>query len=104
MKTTGAIWNAYLSSWPEGQWFDDSDEAINGTPLDGGEAPANAEVTFTCGVVYRDDDDREGVSLVRHFRRWLKEQSVAFVQCEVPKDRLDELKAAVQSLGGKVRV
>ncbi len=104
MKTTGAQWNAYLASWPEGQWFDDSDETINGKPGDeiDGDIPADAVVEFSCGVIYADRDDAEGVALVSHFRKWLKAQSTAYLLCEVPKGKEDELKAFLKRLGGRV--
>lgn len=48
MKTYGATWNAYLESWPEGQWYEDSDETINGTPCDDvAHIDSDAVVEFT---------------------------------------------------------
>lgn len=103
MKTTGAVWNAYLASWPDDQWFDDSDETFNGKEAGGESAPDDAVVEFSCGVVYLNEDDSDGVSLVSHFRRWLKAQSIAYVQCEVPKDRLDEFNGYMEAMGVKVK-
>ena len=34
MKTTYAEWKEFLDSWPEGDWFDDADVAIDGIPED----------------------------------------------------------------------
>lgn len=104
MKTIGATWKAYLASWPEGQWFDDADETIDGIPGNDlmGEIPDLAEVVFTCGVVYASPKDREGKSLVHHFRRWLKELSTATVVCEVPKDKLKSFAEMLKSISGKL--
>lgn len=105
MKTTGAQWSAYMASWPDGQWFDDSDETFNGiSPDEWGDKPIppDAVVEFSYGVVFANQDDREGISLTRHFRRWLKAQSVDVLLCEVPKEKADALRQAVSALGGKV--
>lgn len=105
MKTTGAVWTAYLASWPEGQWYDDSDETINGVSGDEYEAPSipdDAVVEFSSGVVYADRNDHEGTALPTHFRRWEKAQTHATVVVLVPKDKLDDLKAMLKTIGGKV--
>lgn len=100
MKTNGATWNAYLASWPEAQWFDDSDETINGMPGSefAGDIAPDAVVEFTCGMVYATPDDREGVSLVTHFKRWLKANTHETVVVAIPKERRAEFDAFVKSL------
>lgn len=103
MKTTGALWNAYLASWPEDQWFDDSDESVDGKPLDGADAPEDAEVEVTCGVVYANRDDDEGKDLIRHFQAWKRAQDMQILVVEVPKAQADALRAAVKQMKGKVR-
>lgn len=105
MKTLGATWTAYLASWPEGQWYDDSDETINGVSGDDYDAPtipADAVVEFTSGVVYATRDDHEGTALPTHFRRWEKAQTHATIMVTVPKDKQDELKTMLKAIGGKV--
>ena len=104
MKTNGKTWQDYLISWPLGAWFDDSDETINGV---GGdylieEVPADAVVEFTCGVVYQSRDDHEGVSLVSHFRKWLKSLTMTTLVVTFPKDRLEEFTPMLKRLGGSV--
>jgi len=101
MKTNGATWNAYLNSWPFGQWFDDSDETYDGNES-GDDAPADAAVVqFSCGVVYESSNDHEGKSLVSHFKAWLKEQTHAQVVVSVPKERLAEFGALLKTVGAK---
>lgn len=102
MKTNGATWKAYLASWPEGQWFDDSDETFDGkTPEDNYPAD-DAVVQFSCGVVFKDDKDHEGVSLVSHFRKWERSLTNSIVMVEVPKAKLDELEALNKGIGGRL--
>jgi len=101
VKTNGATWKAYLASWPQDQWFDDSDESVAGMELDGDDPADDATVTFTCGVVYATRMDQEGVSLVSHFRKWQRSLSVTTVVVEVPRAKLDELKAWLKTNGGK---
>jgi hypothetical protein len=101
MKTTGALWNAYLASWPDGQWFDDSDETFDGKEPTAADAAPSAVVEFRSGSIC-DIDGKEIGQLVPHFRKWLKAQSTVAVLCEVQKDKADELAAFVKSLGGKV--
>lgn len=106
MKTNGATWKAYLDSWPDGQWFDDSDEMVNGRPaldLPHTLIPDNAEVAFTCGVVFRNERDQEGVNLVPHFRRWLKAQTHTRLVVEIPKEHEQELTEFLSSIGGKAK-
>ena len=105
MKTNGATWKAYLESWPDGQWFDDCDETINGVPGDefGLDTPDDAVVEFTCGVVFANENDRAGESLVAHFKRWQKAQTHDTIVISIPKDKQDELKAFLCGVGGSMK-
>lgn len=104
MKTNGATWKAYLDSWPDCQWFDDSDETYDGhEPSEINPDPDDAAVVaFTCGVVYMTREDREGKSLVSHFNKWLKAQTHTNVMCQVPKDKLEQFESSLKGLGGKL--
>ena len=101
MKTSGATWKAYLASWPEGQWYDDHDESVDGAAFDGDPADT-AVIEVTCGVIYVDGNDREGKDLIRHFRAWERAQTHVNVVCSIPRDKADELAALVRSINGKV--
>ncbi len=104
MKTTGALWKEYLSSWSEGQWFDDSDETVNGlSDIAERDVPDDSEVEFTCGVVFKDTEDQEGVSLTSHFRRWLKARDSLTFVVSIPKDTEAEFRKAVRAFKGSVR-
>jgi len=104
MKTNGVTWKAYINSWPKDQWFDDSDELINGEPGDNvvGEIPDDAVVEFTCGVVYANANDHEGKSLTAHFRSWLRGQSHTNLVVCIPKDKQPELTAFLKTIQGKI--
>lgn len=102
MKTTGAVWKEYLDSWPEGQWFDDSNETINGES-DVHPVPDDAVVEFTCGTVFRTADDSEGVSLTRHFTKWLKTRDNLTFVVSIPKDSEEAFRDAVKFLRGAIR-
>jgi len=104
MKTTGALWKEYMASWPEGQWFDDSDETVNGqSDISVEVIPDDAEVEFTYGVVFKDEEDQDGVSLVSHFRKWLKARDSLTYVVSIPKDAEAKFLEAVKSFKGTVR-
>ena len=100
MKTTGALWNAYLASWPDGQWFDDSDETYDCKEPVEADAPANAVVEFSCGTVLTRDNKEVG-GLVPHFRKWLNARDHITVLCEIPKQHEEALRAFLKQHGGK---
>ena len=102
MKTTGAVWKEYLESWPKGQWYDDSDETVNGmTDVD--PVPDDAVVEFTSGVVFRNESDREGVSLTRHFSKWLKERDSLTFVVSIPKDFEVQFCESIKAFRGSIR-
>ena len=108
MKTNGATWKAYLESWPKGQWVDDSDETYDGVSMqdikDCEWLPKDdAVVQFTCGVVYKNQDDREGVSLASHFRKWRQSLTHATVVVEIPKNKLGDFATALEAFGAKIK-
>lgn len=105
MKTTGALWKSYFASWPEGQWYSDCDEHVGPNAL---EDPAHAKdddvVEFSCGVVYKNEGDQIGSSMVRHFSAWRKSLNNEQFVCDVPKARVAEFLALITTLGAKVKV
>lgn len=108
-KTTSAEWNRYYSdkaAWPEGQWHDDvlilldGKDVSNDASINLGKLP-DGVVTVESGVIYDfagDDVD----SLESHFKKWRKQQTTAIVAVKVAKEKLDELKALVKTVGAKV--
>ncbi len=103
MKTNGATWKAYLASWPDGQWFEYSDETFDGVEAGDDEPDDDAVVEFNCGVVFLTEADREGVDLVRHFRKWEKQQTMDAITCWVPKDKAEQFKQLLREIGGSVK-
>lgn len=101
MKTNGATWKAYLESWPDGKWFDDSDETFDGAKPADDLPDDGAVVQFTCGVVYVSKDDHEGRSLVSDFKAWQRSQTHSFVVCLIPKDRCEEFSVFLTNIGGR---
>jgi len=100
MRTNGATWKAYLASWPDGQWYDDSDERIDGKEHFEDEPSDTSVVEFTYGTVYATRNDFEGVSLVSHFRKWLKAQMHTTVVCSVPTAELEDFKRMLKNIKG----
>lgn len=104
MKTTGALWKEYMASWPEEQWFDDSDDTVNGK-RDVAEADIadDAVVEFSCGVVFRSAEDQRGVSLVSHFRNWLKARDSLTFVVTIPKAAEADFRSSMKRLSASVR-
>lgn len=99
MKTNGATWNAYLNSWPKGQWFDDSDETFDGKEPGDCDPEDAAIVEFTTGLIFRNEKDRKGMDLVEHFMKWQKGLTTVSIVCDVPKEKLIEVQAYLKARG-----
>lgn len=107
-KTTGAEWKRFYADktfWPDGHWHDDEYITVNGEEppedFDLGEVADNASLTIHAGCVFDTAGDSVA-SLEGHFKKWHKLQTTASVVVEFPKDKLDELKALVKTIGAKV--
>ena len=107
-KTTGAEWKRFYADttfWPDGRWHDDELMTVNGEePPEGfdlGEVADTAAMTILAGCVFDTAGDSLA-SLEGHFKKWRKLQTTASVVVDFPKDKLDELKALVKTIGGKV--
>lgn len=101
MKTDGKTWNAYLASWPEGQWFDDSNDKCNDGDMPA-TVPDDAVITFSTGVVFKNAADAEGKNLVKHFQAWLKAQSTVRVLIEIDARHKPALVDLIKTMNGKV--
>ena len=109
VKTNGSEFKSYYAdpvSWPENAWHDDILIVVNGVELyDGGDLTAiadDATVEIQSGLVYFNEDDRDPVDMELHFKRWRKNQSVRTVVVSIDASKLEELKRAVKSVGGKI--
>lgn len=120
-KMTGAEWKAFYTDddvWKEGSWHDELVLKINGTPYadDGDEywkslayidlvegIEDNAAITLIGGTLYCGDDDaRTKKSLLDTFKKWRKARGVITLAVSVPAEKLEDVKAAICSAGGKV--
>lgn len=110
VKCTGAEYKRFMNSdWGDGVFMDDYVISINGTvyeQLEGGLDDAEEKiqpsdkVVILGGDVFRDSSHIR--SLESHFKQWRKKQTTAFLSVECPIDKLDAVKAAIVSAGGKV--
>lgn len=106
MKTTGkelkAFWND-KGVWTEGDWVDSFYVNLNGEDtehMDVEKLEDSDVVTIHEGVFVR-DRTQEDWDLKVIFRRWRKKQTMATVVCEVPNDKVDDLKAFLKTIKGK---
>lgn len=102
MRVSGKIWKDYLASWPNGQWYEDSNETYNGRAPTVADPTDTDIVEFSEGIVFKNSDDREGTDLVRHFRKWERSLSETTLIVTVPNDRLYEIKNLIKSVKGKI--
>jgi len=120
VKMTGAEWKEFYTDddvWGGG-WHEELMLRINGVPyaedgdeywtsLDGIDLEKiedNAAVTLVGGTLCRDgdDDDRAVKSLLNEFRAWRKASGTITLAVAVPTEKLEDVKAAIYSAGGKV--
>lgn len=113
VKTTGKVlkaWFADDSEWPPGLWFEEEVVTRNGVEVEDffDFAHMASDDDIVCvedGQVFMDHGDYRGSrlgSVAGKLKAWIKRQNVATVLIEINKDRLDDLRAAVEAVGGKV--
>ena len=110
MKVASVHWKEFYSDpvyWPPGAWYDDEEITIDGVEVDCdtdlSAIDDHAVVTVRYGVIYLDEHGLGGESLESHLRHWLKCQATATLLVEIDKERVDDVKAAIKALGGRVR-
>lgn len=107
-KMTGAEFKRFYNdplSWPEGTWYEDGVITVDGVEqeeIHEDKISDTAKVVIVCGVVFLNQDDREGVAFDTYFRRWLKMQTMRQLVVQVDASKLDAVVAAVKAAGGKV--
>lgn len=111
VKTTGAEWNRYYQdkqAWPDGSFYEDQVLKVNGELLaddyffDGdGLFDDSVKIKIISGFVFAGYGEKE-VSLVEHFKQWRKSQATSVIVVECPKDKVEQVEAAVKKVGGKV--
>lgn len=110
VRVSGSEWRDFYadkSFWPKGAWHDDEEILVNGHPpgddFNFDEVDDADILTVSGGIVYPDEDARDGPSLESHFKRWRKRQTTSILIVEVPNESSDAVRAAISAAGGKVR-
>lgn len=115
-KTTGAELKAFYSdpkAWGEDAagnskyWCEDVTLLVNGEEKGEGfsildHLKDTDQVKILSGWVYSNDNTEECAGFDSRFRKWQKEQSTGFLSVEFPKEKEEEIKAAILAAGGKV--
>ena len=108
IKTNGATFKRFYdddSVWPEDSWHEDEEILINGEECSEGwsarDIPNDAIILLSGGVVYGLTNGTE-TSLELHFKRWLKRQTTVVFMVECSRDKIEQVKEAARSAGGKV--
>ncbi|WKN20871.1 hypothetical protein [Azotobacter vinelandii] len=111
-KTTASELQAFWASddpmfWPDLAYVDGLALSIDGRAtdefddIDVEELTDDQEIKILGGVICYADGSEDGFEA--QFRKWRKLQSSVFLSVQAPKDKLDEIKAAVKALGGTIR-
>lgn len=82
-KTTGAEWKRFYSDktyWPKQAYHEDEELIVDGEPWtwtdDMMTIADAAKITVSGGVVYLNENDKNGPTVEAYFKRWRKAQSV----------------------------
>lgn len=107
MKTSGALFKQFYADptyWPDDDgdtYHDDVLLAINGKEVPDGVDPSSIkdtdEVTFVSGGVV--EGRGNGVGLDEYFTQWLAEQTSVTFTVTCPKDKAEQVRAALEALG-----
>lgn len=110
VKTTGVEFKAYYTDgkfWPDGAYHDDTLIKVDGVTDDGTknliEVADSAEILIESGIVFSSEDDRDGLPMETHFRRWKKAQNTVFLIIECPKEKESAVTNAIKAAGAIVR-
>lgn len=107
IKTTGIELKRFINDdeyWPDGSWYEFVEFFINGEPFEDAGIEdflrdddivkmSGGEVTCRAGYL---------LDFERFFKAWRKKQSTDTFVIECDKSKTADIKAAVNSLGGKV--
>jgi hypothetical protein len=118
MKVSGKEWNEFYSDpefWSKGYYHDDDLIYIDGQNVEEMEDYSlenvnnNSIVDIQYGFVLKDPENpgtdlrpTEICTLQNYFKRWKRKQTKTKVVIEIDKDKLDELKKVVKSVGAKI--
>ena len=112
VKMTGAEYKSFMTEdWHDGYYMDDYAIAINGEVFDAIESglasaeevmQATDKVAIVEGAVF-DKDDAYVSTLETYFKTWRKARTTTTIVVECPKDKIDAIRSAIISAGGKIK-
>jgi hypothetical protein len=110
MQTTGAEWKKFIADdafW-EDKWLEEWVLEIDGKTyssdnddIDLTQVSGKAKITIQYGCIV-DGKGSSVLDLKKFFTKWKKEQTTVHLVIEAPKDKLNAIKKAVKTAGGKV--
>lgn len=111
MQISGTEWKKFIADdafW-EDKWLEEWQLEIDGKTyssedgpfIDLTEIPSDAKVKITYGCIV-DSKGPSVLDLSKFFQKWKKPQTTVHLVIEAPKDKLNAIKKAVKTAGGKV--
>lgn len=102
VKTTGAEFAKYYADpkvWPDGAYHDREEISVNGEYVDEyDDISGDARVLIECGDVIFEDGS--SVEMTKHFRKWKKSQTTAFITIECDKNLVEQIKSELKKISG----
>ena len=106
MKTTWAEWDAFLESLPRGCYLADAQVTIDGVHEEAITQPdataPDVPVEVVGGAIFAESGMTAPLNLQNFFKKWRTKHTPAFVTCQIPNEKLDDLKKFLATVGGKV--
>lgn len=112
VKTTGAELKAFYRDdayWPDNKegnvWHEELVLKVNGVDsedVDVEALQASDQVTIVAGWIQSDGIYDVERSFESYFKKWRKDQSTVTIAAKIPKEVLDEVKAAIKAAGGTI--
>ena len=110
VKMLGVEWKLFYSDesvWVGGAWHEEEQITVNGDDISPDLDLSSVDdcdiITLSAGVFYHTEEVTEDAgSLESEFKKWRRKQTRVSMLIDVPKERVDELKIALSSFGGKV--
>ena len=105
LRTSGAEWKAFCASLPEGWMHEDDTITVDDKPdngdMDLDHVPDDAVMTISGGVLYMNQEGKDGKSLEYTMRFWRKRSGTTRIVVEVSKEQENDVREAIAKAGGK---
>lgn len=107
-KMTGKEWNEFYSDpvfWEDGVWYEGEEFSVDGQVVENCNditIKDDAIVRISGGVVFLNDDDKEGISLESYFTKWKKLQTEETILFKIHKNKAEEVKRIIKAYHGKI--